>query len=99
MTTAVDGYHWWSSSERSERTDETRRRTSQGDRKHQALIGQNLGDAEQERPMKTHDGLHLSVATYGPQDAPLKVFLAHRWTLNKHGWHSQVPIRLIRPHP
>ena len=40
--------------------------------------------------MKTHDGLHLSVATYGPRDAPLTVFLAHCWTLNKQGWHYQV---------
>jgi hypothetical protein len=55
-----------------------------------APIGQNLGDAEQERRMQTHDGLHLSVTTYGPEDAPLTVFLAHCWTLNKHGWHYQV---------
>lgn len=40
--------------------------------------------------MRTHDGLRLSVATYGPDDAPLTVFLAHCWTLNKHGWHYQV---------
>ena len=40
--------------------------------------------------MQTHDGLHLSVTTYGPADAPLTVFLAHCWTLNKHGWHYQV---------
>jgi pimeloyl-ACP methyl ester carboxylesterase len=40
--------------------------------------------------MRTHDGLHLSVTTYGPPDAPLTVFLAHCWTLNKHGWHYQV---------
>ena len=40
--------------------------------------------------MKTHDGLHLSVATFGPRDAPLTVFLAHCRTLNKQGWHYQV---------
>ncbi len=40
--------------------------------------------------MRTHDGLRLSVATYGPDDAPLTVFLAHCWTLNRHGWHYQV---------
>ena len=40
--------------------------------------------------MQTHDGHHLSVTTYGPDDAPLTVFLAHCWTLNQHGWHYQV---------
>jgi pimeloyl-ACP methyl ester carboxylesterase len=40
--------------------------------------------------MRTHDGLQLSVTTYGPDDAPLTVFLAHCWTLNQHGWHYQV---------
>jgi len=40
--------------------------------------------------MKTHDGLHLSLATYGRRDAPLTVFLAHCWTLDKQGWHYQV---------
>ena len=25
--------------------------------------------------MQTHDGHHLSVTTYGPEDAPLTVFL------------------------
>ena len=25
-----------------------------------------------------------------PSDAPLTVFLAHCWTLNKQGWHYQV---------
>lgn len=40
--------------------------------------------------MRTHDGLHLNVTTYGPDDAPLTVFLAHCWTLNQHGWHYQV---------
>lgn len=32
----------------------------------------------------------LAVSTYGPDDAPLTVFLAHCWTLNQHGWHYQV---------
>ena len=40
--------------------------------------------------MRTHDGLQLSVAVYGPDDAPLTVFLAHCWTLNQHDWHCQV---------
>jgi pimeloyl-ACP methyl ester carboxylesterase len=40
--------------------------------------------------MQTYDGLHLDVTTYGPDDAPLTVFLAHCWTLNQHGWHYQV---------
>ena len=40
--------------------------------------------------MKTQDGLHLSVATYGCRYAPLTVYLAHCWTLNKQGWHYQV---------
>jgi pimeloyl-ACP methyl ester carboxylesterase len=40
--------------------------------------------------MRTYDGLHLSVNTYGPADAPLTVFLAHCWTLNQQGWHYQV---------
>jgi pimeloyl-ACP methyl ester carboxylesterase len=40
--------------------------------------------------MQTHDGHHLSVTTYGPDDAPLTVFLAHCWTLNQQGWHYQV---------
>jgi pimeloyl-ACP methyl ester carboxylesterase len=40
--------------------------------------------------MRTHDGLHLDVTTYGPEDAPLTVFLAHCWTLNQHDWHYQV---------
>jgi pimeloyl-ACP methyl ester carboxylesterase len=40
--------------------------------------------------MRTHDGLRLNVVTYGPDDAPLTVFLAHCWTLNRHGWHYQV---------
>jgi len=40
--------------------------------------------------MRTHDGQHLSVTTYGPDDAPLTVFLAHCWTLNQQDWHYQV---------
>ncbi len=32
----------------------------------------------------------LAVATYGPADAPLTVFLAHCWTLNRADWHYQV---------
>lgn len=32
----------------------------------------------------------LSVSTYGPEDAPLTVFLAHCWTLNRSGWAYQV---------
>ena len=93
---------WWSSSERSERTDETRsertdetkRRTRKGRRTHRAPIGQNLGDAEQERRMKTHDGLHLSVTTYGPQDAPA----GHMLPLEREQLVSGVLIRPIRPH-
>ncbi len=38
----------------------------------------------------SHDGHHLAVTTYGPADAPLTVFLAHCWTLNRHDWHHQV---------
>ena len=33
--------------------------------------------------MQTHDGHHLSVTAYGPDDAPLTVLLAHCWTLNR----------------
>jgi pimeloyl-ACP methyl ester carboxylesterase len=40
--------------------------------------------------MQTHDGHHLSVTTYGPDDAPVTVFLAHCWTLNQQDWHYQV---------
>jgi pimeloyl-ACP methyl ester carboxylesterase len=32
----------------------------------------------------------LAVSTYGPDDAPLTVFLAHCWTLNRSDWHYQV---------
>jgi pimeloyl-ACP methyl ester carboxylesterase len=40
--------------------------------------------------MQTHDGHTLSVTTYGPDDAPLTVLLAHCWTLNQQDWHYQV---------
>ncbi len=40
--------------------------------------------------MRTHDGHHLSVTTYGPADAAVTIFLAHCWTLNQHDWHYQV---------
>jgi pimeloyl-ACP methyl ester carboxylesterase len=38
----------------------------------------------------TSDGLRLAVSVYGPDDAPLTIFLAHCWTLNRHDWHYQV---------
>ncbi|HEX4189893.1 MAG TPA: alpha/beta fold hydrolase [Marmoricola sp.] len=40
--------------------------------------------------MKTFDGLRLDVRTYGPDDAPLTVVLAHCWTLNQADWNYQV---------
>lgn len=40
--------------------------------------------------MKTFDGLRLAVSTYGPEDAPLTVVLAHCWTLNRSDWDYQV---------
>lgn len=40
--------------------------------------------------MLTHDGLRLDVTSYGPQDAPVTVLLAHCWTLNQEDWHYQV---------
>lgn len=40
--------------------------------------------------MKTFDGLRLDVRSYGPEDAPLTVVLAHCWTLNQADWHYQV---------
>lgn len=40
--------------------------------------------------MKTFDGLRLDVRTYGPEDAPLTVLLAHCWTLNQADWHYQI---------
>ncbi len=47
--------------------------------------------------MQTYDGLHLDVTTYGPDDAPLTVFLAHCGTLD-HRSRACWPIRLVRPH-
>jgi pimeloyl-ACP methyl ester carboxylesterase len=32
----------------------------------------------------------LAVSTYGAEDAPVTVFLAHCWTLNRSDWHYQV---------
>ncbi|MCZ4498988.1 MAG: alpha/beta hydrolase [Marmoricola sp.] len=40
--------------------------------------------------MKTFDGLKIDVRTYGPQDAPVTVVLAHCWTLNQADWSYQV---------
>jgi pimeloyl-ACP methyl ester carboxylesterase len=40
--------------------------------------------------MKTFDGLHLDVRTYGPEDAPVTAVLAHCWTFNQQDWHYQV---------
>lgn len=40
--------------------------------------------------MQTHDGLWLDVTTYGPDDAPVTVFLAHCWTMDQQDWHYQV---------
>lgn len=40
--------------------------------------------------MKTFDGLRLDVRTYGPEDAPVTVVLAHCWTFNQTDWHYQV---------
>lgn len=40
--------------------------------------------------MRTFDGLRLDVRTYGPDDVPLTVVLAHCWTLNQEDWHYQV---------
>ncbi|MCX6396604.1 MAG: alpha/beta hydrolase [Propionibacteriales bacterium] len=40
--------------------------------------------------MKTFDGLRLDVRTYGPEDAPITVVLAHCWTFNQADWHFQV---------
>ena len=40
--------------------------------------------------MRTFDGLRLDVRTYGPEDVPLTVLLAHCWTLNQEDWHYQV---------
>jgi len=40
--------------------------------------------------MRTFDGLELDVRTYGPDDVPVTVVLAHCWTLNQEDWHYQV---------
>lgn len=40
--------------------------------------------------MRTFDGLRLHVRTYGPDDAPLTVVLAHCWTSDAEDWHYQV---------
>jgi pimeloyl-ACP methyl ester carboxylesterase len=40
--------------------------------------------------MRTFDGLELDVRTYGPEDVPVTVVLAHCWTLNQEDWHYQV---------
>jgi pimeloyl-ACP methyl ester carboxylesterase len=40
--------------------------------------------------MKTFDGLRLDVRTYGPQDAPVTVLLAHCWTGHQGIWMYQV---------
>jgi pimeloyl-ACP methyl ester carboxylesterase len=39
---------------------------------------------------RTSDGVQLSYCSYGPDSAPLTVFLAHCWTLNHLDWHYQV---------
>ncbi|ROR92496.1 alpha/beta fold hydrolase [Nocardioides aurantiacus] len=40
--------------------------------------------------MRTRDSLWLDVTTYGPDDAPVTVFLAHCWTLDQQDWQYQV---------
>jgi pimeloyl-ACP methyl ester carboxylesterase len=40
--------------------------------------------------MRTFDGLALDVRSYGPEDVPVTVLLAHCWTLNQEDWHYQV---------
>jgi pimeloyl-ACP methyl ester carboxylesterase len=40
--------------------------------------------------MRTFDGLELDVRSYGPEDVPVTVLLAHCWTLNQEDWHYQV---------
>jgi pimeloyl-ACP methyl ester carboxylesterase len=40
--------------------------------------------------MRTLDELELDVRTYGPEDVPVTVVLAHCWTLNQEDWHYQV---------
>ncbi|CAB4702362.1 MAG: alpha/beta fold hydrolase [Actinobacteria bacterium] len=38
----------------------------------------------------TYDGLRLHVSTYGREDAPVSVLLAHCWTADEEDWHYQV---------
>lgn len=38
----------------------------------------------------TSTGVHLAVTTYGSEQAPLTVFLAHCWTADHHDWDNQV---------
>jgi pimeloyl-ACP methyl ester carboxylesterase len=40
--------------------------------------------------LQTFDGLTLAVQTYGPEDVPVTVVLAHCWTLDHGDWHYQV---------
>ena len=40
--------------------------------------------------LPVRDGHRLAVTTHGPDDAAVTVFLAHCWTLDRHGWHRQV---------
>lgn len=40
--------------------------------------------------LTTSDGFHLAVQTYGPDDAPVTVFLAHGWVLDHEHWRYQV---------
>jgi pimeloyl-ACP methyl ester carboxylesterase len=40
--------------------------------------------------MRTFDGLELDVRTYGPEDAPLTVALAHCWAVNQQEWLYQL---------
>lgn len=40
--------------------------------------------------LRTFDGVDLHVTTYGPEDVPVTVVLAHCWTLDEGDWHYQV---------
>jgi pimeloyl-ACP methyl ester carboxylesterase len=40
--------------------------------------------------MRTFDGLELDVRTYGPEDAPVSVLLAHCWAINQEEWLYQL---------
>ncbi|WP_182524648.1 alpha/beta fold hydrolase [Nocardioides dongkuii] len=46
--------------------------------------------------MRTSDGLELHVTTYGAEDAPVAVVLAHCWTADEEDWHYQVRDLLAR---